>query len=246
MRKGGEYGGEPLYSILLPTYNERENLPLIVWLLEKHLTEHSIRFEVIIIEDNSPDGTLEVAKNLQKVYGEEKIRILPREGKLGLGTAYRDGLGLASGDFIFLMDADMSHHPQHMPEFVKKQKEGNYDVVTGTRYALGGGVAGWDLRRVITSRGANLLANLLLNPGVSDLTGSFRLYKRDVLQKLIGEVKGKTYVFQMEVIVRAKKLGHSVAEVPIIFVDRIYGESKLGANEIVSYLKGLWNLFLEI
>jgi dolichol-phosphate mannosyltransferase len=108
------------------------------------------------------------------------------------------------------------------------------------------GVAGWDTRRIITSRGANLLANVLLNPGVSDLTGSFRLYKTDVLRKLIQKVKGKTYVFQMEVIVRAKQLKYSVAEVPIIFVDRIYGESKLGANEIISYIKGLWQLFLEL
>jgi dolichol-phosphate mannosyltransferase len=133
-----------------------------------------------------------------------------------------------------------------MSEFINKQKEKNYDVVTGTRYAQGGGVAGWDMKRIITSRGANLLANLLLNPGVSDLTGSFRLYKREVLENLISLVKGKTYVFQMEIIVRAKKLNYSVAEVPIIFVDRIYGESKLGANEIISYLKGLWQLFMEL
>ena len=108
------------------------------------------------------------------------------------------------------------------------------------------GVAGWDIKRVITSRGANLLANLLLNPGISDLTGSFRLYKKDVLEGLMKQVKGKTYVFQMEVIVRAVKMKHSIAEVPIIFVDRIYGESKLGANEMISYLKGLWQLFMEL
>jgi dolichol-phosphate mannosyltransferase len=94
--------------------------------------------------------------------------------------------------------------------------------------------------------GANLIANLLLNPHVSDLTGSFRLYKRHVLEDLMNSVKGKTYVFQMEVIVRAKAKNYSVEEVPIIFVDRLYGESKLGAMEIVSYLKGLWNLFSDI
>jgi len=144
------------------------------------------------------------------------------------------------------MDADMSHHPKHMVEFIAKQKSSDADIVTGTRYALGGGVAGWDLRRVLTSRGANLLANLLLTPGISDLTGSFRLYKKAVLERLMSSVKGKTYVFQMEVIVRAKQQGFSIEEVPIIFVDRIYGVSKLGANEIVSYLKGLWALFLDL
>ena len=98
-------------------------------------------------------------------------------------------------------------------------------------------VAGWDLKRIVTSRGANILATLLLNPGVSDLTGSYRLYKRDVLEDLVKSVKGRAYVFQMEVIVRAKAKNYTVGEVPIIFVDRLYGESKLGANEIVSYLR---------
>lgn len=235
-----------LYSVILPTYNERENLPLMMYLLDKHLTSNDIRYEVIVVEDNSPDGTLEVAKKLQRVFGESKLKIYSRPGKMGLGSAYSDGLKLVSGSFVFLMDADMSHHPKHMIDFIGKQKQGNFDVVTGTRYAQRGGVAGWDTRRIITSRGANLLANILLNPGVSDLTGSFRLYKTEVLQKLIQKVKGKTYVFQMEVIVRAKQLKYSVAEVPIIFVDRIYGESKLGANEIISYVKGLWQLFLEL
>lgn len=133
-----------------------------------------------------------------------------------------------------------------MIDFINKQKTTNCDIVTGTRYAYGGGVAGWDIKRVITSRGANLLANILLQPGVSDLTGSYRLYKKEVLEDLMLCVKGRTYVFQMEVIVRAKQKGYSVEEVPIIFVDRLYGESKLGPMEIVSYLKGLWNLFIDM
>ena len=144
------------------------------------------------------------------------------------------------------MDADMSHHPRHIPQFIQKQREGDYDVVTGTRYKHGGGVAGWDSRRIVISRGANLLANILLSPGVSDLTGSYRLFKYEALQTLMGEVQSRGYVFQMEVIVRAVKKGLKVAEVPIVFVDRLYGESKLGAMEIVSYLKGLWSLFLDL
>ena len=140
----------------------------------------------------------------------------------------------------------MSHHPRDIPKFISKQKEEDFDVVTGTRYAQGGGIAGWDLKRILTSRGANFIATFLLNPGVSDLTGSYRLYKKEVLEDLMLSVKGRTYVFQMEVIVRAKVKGYSIAEVPIVFVDRLYGESKLGATEIVSYLKGLWDLFLDI
>eukprot|EP00607_Mallomonas_marina_P003250 CAMPEP_0182428706 /NCGR_PEP_ID=MMETSP1167-20130531/23224_1 /TAXON_ID=2988 /ORGANISM="Mallomonas Sp, Strain CCMP3275" /LENGTH=241 /DNA_ID=CAMNT_0024611747 /DNA_START=121 /DNA_END=846 /DNA_ORIENTATION=- len=235
-----------LYSVILPTYNERENLPLIIWLLDQSFKACGAVYEVIIVEDNSPDGTLEVAKKLQETFGKSKIIIHPRPGKLGLGSAYMDGLKLCKGSFVFLMDADMSHHPEHIPEFIKAQKSGNYDIVTGTRYARGGGIAGWDLKRILISRGANLLADLLLSPGVTDLTGSYRLYKREVLEAVIERVRGRTYVFQMEVIVRAKEEGYRVAEVPIIFVDRIYGESKLGASEIMAYLKGLWELFLSL
>jgi dolichol-phosphate mannosyltransferase len=232
--------------VILPTYNERENLPLMMSMLAKAFEEEGIDWEVVVVEDNSPDGTLQVANELQSIFGKNRLIIHSRPGKMGLGSAYMDGLMHCRGDFVFLMDADMSHHPKHIAEFIGKQAERNYDVVTGTRYAHDGGIAGWDLRRILTSRGANLLANLLLNPGVSDLTGSFRLYKRDVLEDLISSVKGKTYVFQMEVIVRAKRKGYSVAEVPIVFVDRLYGESKLGANEIFSYLKGLWTLFCDL
>ena len=131
-----------------------------------------IDYEIIIVEDNSPDGTLAIANKLQDVYGRSKILVLSRPGKLGLGSAYVDGLKLCSGNYIFLMDADMSHHPKYIPSFISKQSERDYDIVTATRYAQGGGVAGWDLKRVITSRGANLLATLLLNPATTDLTGA--------------------------------------------------------------------------
>ncbi|KAL2917093.1 dolichol-P-mannose synthesis [Polyrhizophydium stewartii] len=236
----------PKYSVLLPTYNERQNLPIIVWMLVKTFTEAGLDFEIIIIDDNSPDNTLEVAKQLQRVYGNQKIVLRPRPGKLGLGTAYVYGIESSTGNFVIIMDADMSHHPKFIPEFIKHQQKHNYDIVTGTRYVSGGGVHGWDLRRKLTSRVANYLASVLLNPGVSDLTGSFRLYKKEVLAELIARTKSKGYVFQMEMMVRARQLRHTIAEVPITFVDRVYGESKLGASEIVGYLKGLWGLFLDI
>ncbi|RZC33040.1 dolichol-phosphate mannosyltransferase [Asbolus verrucosus] len=231
------------YSILLPTYNEVENLPIIIWLIIKHMKDSGHDYEVIIIDDGSPDGTQDAAKQLQKIYGEDKIILKPREKKLGLGTAYIHGMKHATGNFIIIMDADLSHHPKFITQFIEKQKSKNYDVVSGTRYVGDGGVSGWDFKRKLISRGANFLTQLLLRPGASDLTGSFRLYKKDVLEKLIKSCVSKGYVFQMEMIVRARQLRYTVGEVPITFVDRVYGESKLGGSEIFQFAKALLYLF---
>ncbi|KAK3605704.1 hypothetical protein CHS0354_013500 [Potamilus streckersoni] len=200
------------YSVLLPTYNERENLPIIVWLLVRYFTESGYDYEIIVIDDGSPDGTLEVAKQLEKIYGKDRIVLRPREKKLGLGTAYIHGIKHAKGNFVIIMDADLSHHPKFIPEFIKKQKEGNYDVVSGTRYIGNGGVYGWDFKRKLISRTANYITQILLQPGASDLTGSFRLYRKDVLEKLVKACVSKGYVFQMEMIVRARQFGFSIGE----------------------------------
>ena len=242
------------YTVLLPTYNERQNLPIIVFLLDREFVKNKIDYEIIIIDDGSPDGTFQVAQQLQKVYSDERIVLRPRAEKLGLGTAYIHGIESATGEFILIMDADMSHHPKFIIKFIeyiilfygRKMHNTRADIVTGTRYKYGGAISGWDLKRKVASRGANFLADLFLNPKVSDLTGSFRLYKKHVLQALIGKTKSKGYVFQMEIMVRARQMGFKISEVPITFVDRIFGESKLGGDEIVGYLKGVWTLFLDI
>lgn len=231
------------YSVLLPTYNEKDNLPLIVWLLVKTFTESKINYEIIIIDDGSPDGTQDVAKQLSDIYGDDKILLRPRAKKLGLGTAYIHGLQFATGDFVIIMDADLSHHPKFIPEFIALQQKHNYDVVSGTRYVGKGGVYGWDLKRKIISRGANYVTQILLRPGASDLTGSFRLYKKEVLGKLVEACVSKGYIFQMEMVIRARQFNYTIGEVPISFVDRFYGESKLGGNEIYQFAKGLLYLF---
>ncbi|SPO03985.1 probable dolichyl-phosphate beta-D-mannosyltransferase [Cephalotrichum gorgonifer] len=233
------------YSVILPTYNERRNLPIVAWLLNKTFTEENLDWELIIVDDGSPDGTQDVAKQLVEVY-KPHVVLKPRAGKLGLGTAYVHGLKFVTGNFVIIMDADFSHHPKFIPQMVKRQKEADYDIVTGTRYAGDGGVYGWDLKRKLVSRGANLFADTVLRPGVSDLTGSFRLYKKSVLEKVISSTESKGYSFQMEMMVRAKAMGYTVAEVPISFVDRVYGESKLGGDEIVGYVKGVMNLWLKV
>ncbi|KAG5916477.1 dolichol-P-mannose synthesis [Claviceps africana] len=233
------------YSVILPTYNERKNLPIITWLLNRTFTESNLDWELIIVDDGSPDGTQEVANQLVRAYAPHVV-LKPRAGKLGLGTAYVHGLQFTTGNFVIIMDADFSHHPKFIPRMVALQARGNYDIVTGTRYAGDGGVFGWDLKRKFVSRGANLFADTVLRPGVSDLTGSFRLYKRSVLEKVITSTESKGYTFQMEMMVRAKAMGCTVAEVPISFVDRLYGESKLGGDEIVEYAKGVFALWLKV
>ncbi|RSH78299.1 dolichol-P-mannose synthesis [Apiotrichum porosum] len=285
------------YSVILPTYNERKNLPVITWLLAKTFEANGLAWEIIVVDDASPDGTQEVARQLAKIYGDDKVVgitvhlnrsldgkagwgcarvpatwygvsaslgtsiLKPRAGKLGLGTAYVHGLNFVTGNFVIIMDADFSHHPKFIPELIKQQKLHNLDIVTGTRYAstpsptpnprgsvgLGpGGVYGWDLKRKLVSRGANFLADTVLMPGISDLTGSFRLYRTPVIKDIISRCTSKGYVFQMEIVVRARSLGYTVGEVPITFVDRIYGESKLSGNEIVGYAKGVVNLWWNV
>ncbi|KAI2595286.1 dolichyl-phosphate mannosyltransferase subunit 1, catalytic, partial [Homo sapiens] len=195
------------YSVLLPTYNERENLPLIVWLLVKSFSESGINYEIIIIDDGSPDGTRDVAEQLEKIYGSDRILLRPREKKLGLGTAYIHGMKHATGNYIIIMDADLSHHPKFIPEFIS---DGVLPCCPG--WSLLGSsdpaiLASWDY-----SRGANFLTQILLRPGASDLTGSFRLYRKEVLEKLIEKCVSKGYVFQMEMIVRARQLNYTIGE----------------------------------
>ncbi|KAJ9118832.1 hypothetical protein QFC24_006031 [Naganishia onofrii] len=254
--------------------------------IDSALSNHSnLAWEVIVVDDASPDGTQEVANQLAGIYGDDKVLLRPRAGKLGLGTAYVHGLNYCTGTFVIIMDADFSHHPKFIPEFIKLQALHNLDIVTGTRYSAtvtppprsgqkigfgAGGVYGWDLKRKMVSRGANFLADTMLQPGISDLTGSFstcsssssislryppipsdtlrypRLYRRDVLRHIISETKSKGYVFQMEMMVRARALGYSVGEVPITFVDRIEGQSKMDGGEIVQYLKGVFQLWKDV
>lgn len=152
----------------------------------------------LIVDDACPDGTLNVAKQVQSLYTYSRIVLKPRTGKLGLGTAYVHGLKAARGNFVIIMDADFSHHPKFIASMINVQKPSDRDIVTGTRYAGNGGVYGWDLKRKLVSRGANLFADTVLRPGVSELTGSFRLYKRAVLEKVISSTENKGYTLQMD------------------------------------------------
>jgi len=229
------------YSVLLPTYNEKENLPIITFLLFDMAEKHNLDLEIIIVDDNSPDGTSQIAEELMKIYP-NKIYLHKRAGKLGLGTAYIDGLKFCKGNFVILMDADLSHHPKYIPEFIEIQKKANADIVTGTRYRRNGGVYGWTVMRKLTSRVANFLAKTALGSDCTDLTGSFRLYKKSVIESIMPRIISRGYAFQMEIVIRAIEYGYTIEEVPLVFVDRIYGDSKIGPGEIVTYLKSVWKL----
>ena len=236
-------------SIIVPTYDEALNIGTLYVLIrtrEREFADERGRWEIVVVDDNSPDGTGKVVEKLRREYDDENLILRSREGKLGLGSAYAYGLAVARGAEVVIMDADLSHDPKYIGDMLTLRRKKGYDVVSGTRYARGGGVCGWDTRRKLTSKGANYLARVALAPGVSDLTGSFRLYSKPVLERLVREVRSRGYVFQMEIIVRAKAMGFSVGEVPITFVDRVYGESKLGAAEIIAYLKGLIRLFFTV
>ncbi len=197
------------------------------------------------MDDSSPDGTADVARQLIGLYG-DRIVLKSRSGKLGLGSAYIYAADFVDGDFVIILDADMSHHPKEIEPMIERQRDGDLDIVTGTRYALGGGVCGWDTFRKLTSRGANFIADFVLSPGVTDLTGSFRLYRRAVFGAIMSSMVARGYTFQMEVMIRARRMGYTIGEVPITFVDRLYGESKLGGGEIVEFGLGVIKLALTL
>ena len=227
-----------LISIVIPTYNEKDNLPILVEKIINILEVHNINGKIIIVDDNSPDGTGKLADGLASQY-ESLIHVIHRSGKLGIGTAHISGfkysLNELDADLIFSMDSDLSHNPEYLPNFVQLHSEG-YDIVVGSRYVRGGGVENWGLHRKIMSKGANMLASTILSVKVKDMTTGYRCYSKEVLQKLdIDAIKSDGYSFLEEILYYCKKEGFTIGETPIIFVDRTHGSSKLSKNEMVKF-----------
>jgi len=210
--------------VVIPTYNEAPNLP---GLLPQVLAQDP-RIEVLVVDDNSEDGTGRIADELTR--SDARIHVLHREGKLGLGTAYRAGFrwGLERGyDYLFEMDADFSHDPAHLKEFLKAVE--GADLVLGSRY-LGGKVTvvNWPMGRLVLSYGANIYARWLTGLRIWDLTGGFKCFRRRVLEAIdLDQVRSNGYAFQIEMSVRAWRKGFKLAEIPIVFVDRTEGQSKM-------------------
>jgi dolichol-phosphate mannosyltransferase len=215
--------------IIIPTYNEIENLPLLL----KQIFSYAAETDVLIVDDNSPDGTGQLAEEIHKANAQ--VNVLHRPGKLGLGTAYIAGFKYAiehGYDAAFEMDADFSHDPRYLPDFLKAIEHA--DLVIGSRYIPGGSTPNWSATRRLISASGNIFARFMLGIPVHDCTGGFRCYRRSVLQNIdLNAVQSRGYAFQVELTYRVMRQGYKIFETPITFMDRRLGKSKMSRKIVI-------------
>jgi dolichol-phosphate mannosyltransferase len=228
-------------SIVLPTYNEKENLPVMIQKLLDVFDNHHMKGNIIVVDDNSPDNTGKIADQIAAM--EQRVKVIHREGKMGLGTAYIAGFRHAVEnnmvDLVFSMDCDQSHDPAYIPDFIDMHLKG-YDVVVGSRYIDGGGVENWGVHRRIMSKGANLLSSTILGMRVKDMTSGYRCYTAKVLREIeMDSITSNGYSFLEEMLFLCNKKGFTIGETPIVFIDRTLGSSKLSKKE-------MWKFFLTL
>jgi dolichol-phosphate mannosyltransferase len=227
--------------IIIPTYDEIENLGSIV----PRVLEQGANIEVLVVDDNSPDGTGQLADKLAS--DEPRIHVLHREKKEGLGRAYLAGFKWAlehDHDYIFEMDADFSHDPKFIPEFLRAIED--VDLVIGSRYKDGVNVINWPMSRLLLSKGANLYSHFATGLPLTDSTGGFKCFRRRVLETLnLDAVHSNGYAFQIELSFRAWKKGFKLVEIPIVFVDRVEGTSKLNKGIVREAIWMVWFLRLK-
>ena len=211
--------------VIIPTFKESENIEALV----KAITSQSIPFDILIIDDNSPDNTAGIVKSLQGSF--KNLHLIERPGKLGLGTAYITGFkwALEKGyDYIYEMDADFSHDPSDLVRLYKACSNGNADVAIGSRYISGVNVVNWPLSRVLMSYFASIYVRMVTGMKIMDTTAGFKCYRREVIENIRPyHIKSVGYSFQIEMKFTAWKLGYTIVEVPIIFTDRRLGSSKM-------------------
>lgn len=227
--------------VIIPTFNEKDNVERMtrkVMSLEKE-------FDILYVDDSSPDGTADVIRELQKEFP-GRIHLEVRKGKLGLGTAYIHGFHWAiknEYDFIFEMDCDFSHDPDDLIRLYTACKEEGADVSVGSRYCKGGKVKNWPLKRILMSYFASVYVRIILFIGIKDTTAGFKCYKRKVLEKInLDGVIFKGYAFQICMKYAAIKHGFKVKEVPITFIDREFGESKMSTGIFKEAFFGVWKM----
>jgi len=231
----------PKTLVVTPTYNEAENIEKLI----AEVFAQGEGIDILIVDDNSPDGTGDIVENLQS--GNSRIHLLRRPSKMGLGTAYVAGFKFALDrgyDFIFEMDADFSHNPKEIPNFLSRMKE--CDVTLGSRYRNGVRVVNWPIRRLILSYSANLYTRIITGLPVRDATSGYKCFKRNVLESIdLDKVRSNGYAFQIEMIFLAWKKGFRVCELPIIFVDRRSGVSKMSRRIVYEAAFMVWKLKLR-
>lgn len=224
--------------VIVPTYNERENLPTLV----TKVLEQPAELEVLVVDDSSPDGTGEIADALAR--DEPRIHVLHRGGKQGLGRAYLAGFRWAlERDYrlVFEMDADFSHDPAHLPEFLALATE--YDLVIGSRYTRGVTVVNWPMGRLLLSWLANKYARFVTGLPLNDLTSGYKCYRRRVLEALdLDAIRSNGYAFQIETVFRTWHAGFAVVETPIVFVDRDVGRSKMSHAIVREAIWMVWRM----
>lgn len=226
----------PRVIVIIPTYDEVENLPLIV----ADVLEQDERIEILVVDDNSPDGTGKVADDLREQTG--RVHVLHRPGKAGLGAAYRAGLTEAlrlDADIVIQMDADFSHPPATIKEMLREIED--HDIVMGSRYVNGITVVNWPIERILISYFGNVYARFITGLSTTDATGGFRCIRRELLEQIGFErIRSDGYAFQIEMNYRFDKYGARVKELPFFFVDRTRGESKLSLNIAFEALWMVW------
>jgi dolichol-phosphate mannosyltransferase len=219
-------------AVCLPTFNEAENVGLMIDALLAVFAEHQLNGHVLVIDDASPDGTAEIVE--ERGRDDPRIAVLRRPRKEGLGRAYRDGFRrvLADGaEVVVQMDCDFSHDPQVIPSLLRALDDA--DVALGSRYVSGGGVVGWPLHRQAISMGGCLYARLVLGIPVRDLTGGFKAWRADVLRYLLGRsIDARGYGFQIQMTYEATLAGYRAREIPIVFRERVRGESKMSVDVV--------------
>jgi dolichol-phosphate mannosyltransferase len=229
----------PRTLIILPTYNERENLqPLVREILDRG------PYDILIVDDNSPDGTGKVADKLVEAHS-GRVFAMHRKAKQGLGRAYTAAFkwGLERDyDVIFQMDADFSHDPAHLSQFMREIQNGA-DVVLGSRRVSGGGTRNWSVLRQLISRGGSLYARAILGSPYRDLTSGYKAFRREVLEELdLEDIRSNGYSFQIEVTHHAHQMGFRIRETPIIFVDRKVGNSKMSGKIMLEAMAVVWKI----
>ena len=229
--------------VIIPTYNEKENIEAIIRAVTG-LQEHA--FDILIIDDGSPDGRADIVKRLMAEEFKDRVFLVERQGKLGLGTAYIAGFKWALEhhyEYVFEMDADFSHDPKDLPRLYKACAEEGYDVAVGSRYVSGVNVVNWPMGRVLMSYFASKYVRFVTGFPINDTTAGFKCYRRRVLETIdLDAIRFKGYAFQIEMKFTAYKLGFRIKEVPVVFVNRQLGTSKMSGGIFGEALFGVMRL----